>query len=266
MTSGPPVQRRLAFGEVAELYEQVRPSYPGELIDQVLAYAQLEPGDRILEVGAGTGKATRQFAASGHPIVALEPSAEMAGVARGAIGDLSSVTVVQVEFERWVVPSTRFKLVISAQAWHWIDPDVRYAKAREALKPRGTLAAFWTHADWQRAPLGPVLDQAYREAAPDFAPSGPMHPRTRRGDLVPHWETEINAAGGFERAEVRSFPWRHRYRTQDYVRLLSTHSDHLVLEPEVRARLLQHVGDAIEAHGGTLELPYVSRLCLARAV
>jgi SAM-dependent methyltransferase len=266
MTGGSPLERRLAFGSVAELYGQVRPAYPGELVEQVVDSAQLEPGDRILDVGAGTGIASRQFAATGHSVVALEPSAEMAAVARAASRDCPTVSVVQAEFERWTVPATPFKLVISAQAWHWIDPAVRYARAREALTAGGALAVFWSHVDWRRAPLGPALDRAYHEGAPDFAPTGPMHPRTRQRDLIPDWEVEIAAADGFEKPEVRSFSWRQSYGADGYVRLLSTHSDHIVLDPDICSGLFERISRAIETNGGVLEVPYVTSLCLARAV
>jgi SAM-dependent methyltransferase len=259
-------ERRLAFGPIAELYEQIRPSYPQQLVDHVLAYAQLEGDDRILEVGAGTGKATRQFATGGYQVVALEPSAEMAAVARTTCRGFSSVSIVQAEFERWTVRPSAFKLVISAQAWHWIAPELRYEKARPALKRDGALAVFWSHADWQKATLRPVLDHVYQEAAPNFADAGPMHPAIAYGDLVPDWTAEITAVDGFDKPEVRNFPWSERYRADEYVRLLSTHSDHLVLEPEVRERLLERVAEVIVAHGGELEVPYVTRLCLARAI
>lgn len=257
-----PRERRLTFGQVAALYEQVRPSYPPELVSEVLAYAELRPGERILEVGAGTGKATRQFAAGGHEVVALEPSREMAAIARAVGGH---VAVIESEFESWPLPPVRFGLVISAQAWHWIDPEVRYAKARAALRQDGALAVFWNHADWSRAPLRSVLEVAYREAAPEFQPSGPMHPASQWGDLVPHWENEIDGAEGFGSAEVRSFAWTQRYSRDDYLRLLCTHSDHIVLEPQVRERLMARVAEAIEAHGGEIEVFYLTRLCLARA-
>jgi hypothetical protein len=181
------------------------------------------------------------------------------------MGELPSVTVVQAEFERWAACSTPFQSLISAQAWHWIDPEIRYAKAREVLKQGGAIAVFWSHANWTAAALGPALDQAYREAVPELAPSGPMHPRTRQGDLVPDWEAEIDGAAGFERPEVRSFAWRDVYAADEYVRLLSTHSDHIVLEPAVQAGLYERVAGVIDEHGGRIEVPYVTRLCLARA-
>ena len=68
--------RRLVFGEVAGLYDRARPSYPASLIDDLVSWAQ--PGGRALEIGAGTGKATRLLAARGVSVLGIEPSAEMA--------------------------------------------------------------------------------------------------------------------------------------------------------------------------------------------
>lgn len=265
MTPPAPPERRLAFGQVARLYEQVRPGYPAALVSDVLDYAQLGPEDRILEVGAGTGKATRQFAPSGHVIVALEPSHEMAEGARAASHALGNVTVIETEFETWKPPAARFGLLIAAQAWHWIKPEVRYVRARAALRPGGALAPFWNQADWSAAPLRAALQDAYRETAPAFAPAGPMHPSTADGDLVADWEAEIAATPGFAAAEVRRYAWTQRYGAEAYVRLLSTHSDHVVLEPQIRDRLLARVAEVIERHGGEIEIRYVTRLCLARA-
>jgi SAM-dependent methyltransferase len=258
-------ERRLTFGRVAELYEQTRPSYPRELVDDVAAYAALGPGDRILDVGAGTGKATRLFAGRGQAIVALEPSAEMAAVARTELRGFPEATVVEAEFERWEPPADRFKLLISAQAWHWLDPEIRFAKARAALVAGGALAAFWNYADWRDWPARPELEEAYREAAPEFAPAGPMHPLVHQADLVESgWEGEVAGADGFGDPEQRTYPWRHRYTTDEYVRLLSTHSDHALLEPAVRERLLARIADVIDAHGGELDVAYVTHLFLAR--
>lgn len=259
-------QRRLTFGQVAELYEEVRPSYPQQLVDDVAAYAGLGQGDRILDVGAGTGKATRLFAGRGQAIVALEPSADMAAVARVALREFPEVSVVQAEFERWDPPPDRFKLVISAQAWHWLDPAVRFVKAHAALVEGGALAAFWNHVDWGSSPLRAALDEVYSRAAPDFPAGGPMHPRARHEDFMqPGWEEGAAGAAGFVHPELRSYPWRQRYTTEEYVRLLSTHSDHAVLEPAVRERLLAGIAGVIDARGGEFEMAYITHLFLARA-
>lgn len=261
-----PGDRRLTFGQVAELYEQARPSYPVALVEDTLSYAGMRDGARILDVGAGTGKATRLFAECARSIVALEPSAEMAQVARRACADYRQVTIVETDFENWTVPAAAFGLMISAQAWHWIDPEIRYEKARAVLQSGGALAVFWNHPDWKRCPLRGDLDRAYRDAASEFAPTGPMHPAVEFGDLISDWDAELSAVKGFDCPETRTYRWEQRYTTEQYLRLLATHSDHIVLEPEVRTRLLDRVAEAIAGHGGTLQLPYETRLCLAHAV
>jgi SAM-dependent methyltransferase len=259
-------ERRLVFGRVAELYEQARPSYPTQLVEDVLADAQLEPGDRILEVGAGTGKATRLFAHAGFEIVAIEPSEKMSAVARSTCAGFPSVTIVEAEFERWQPPEQRFKLLISAQAWHWIDPEVRYAKAREALAQGGLFAAFWNWPDWQEHPLRPALDEAYRQAAPELLNScGPMNSLAPGEDPVDGWAEEIEATDGFDRPEARTYRWQCHYSTQEWVDLLATHSDHALLDPQTRERLLDRVGAAVEEQGGEFQLPYLTWLRLARA-
>jgi SAM-dependent methyltransferase len=261
-----PRERRLTFGDVAELYEEVRPSYPPELVEEVLAYASPKTSAKpILEVGAGTGKATRLFAATGDRIVALEPSPAMAAVARRICAPYRSITIVESDFEHWSIPAAAFRLLISAQAWHWIDPAMRYGKARAALHRGGALAVFWNRPDWPSCPLREVLDETYRDAAPSFTPSGPMHPRTAFGELVPDWQAEVARAQGFEHGETRTYTWDYEYLPHEYVSLLSTHSDHIVLDPATRARLFDRVAAAIANHGGKLQMTYITQLCLARA-
>jgi SAM-dependent methyltransferase len=266
VSARPSEERRLSFGRVAELYEEARPSYPRALIEDVLRYAGLTEGDQILEAGAGTGKATRLIASRGHRIVALEPSAEMAAVARRVCAAYPAVEIVQSDFEHWHAPSARFRLLISAQAWHWTDPDTRYAKARAALRIGGGLAVFWNHPDWRECALRAELDEAYREAAPEIDRGAPMRPATEQEDLYSDWHAEIAAAAGFGDTEVKNYSWTSRHTAERYVRLLGTTSDHLLLEPATRERLLERIRAVIDGHGGAFDLPLVTRLCLARAV
>lgn len=263
-----PPERRLSFGGVAELYEHARPSYPEELVDEVLAFCGAARGDLALEVGAGTGKATRLFASRGLEIVALEPSVEMAAVARRACAHVPHVTIEQAEFERWPAPETKFALVFSAQAWHWISPDVRYARAHAVLRPGGELAAFWNTPDWESTPLRDELSATYARLAPDLgagAGPGPMHPASEtRREWWSDWSSELAAAPGFGDSRARVYRWRESYTTASYLRLLRTHSDHILLGERVEP-LLVGVGEVLDRHGGGLELDYLAALWMARA-
>ncbi|MGA2925199.1 MAG: class I SAM-dependent methyltransferase [Solirubrobacteraceae bacterium] len=259
-------ERRLSFGEVAELYDRARPSYPAALVDDLVVIAQLGPGRRALEVGAGTGKATTLLAARGAEVVALEPSPEMAAVARRRCARYPDVEIEEVEFEHWQPGGRRFALVYSAQAWHWISPAARYCVAGEALVAGGTLAAFWNYPDWDVCELRDELRDAYRRTAPESLVDGPMNPGGRSpSERWSRWADEIAASARFASPEVRRYRSSREYSTAEYVALLRTHSDHLILADSTREALLSAVAGVLDADRGKLALTYVTSLCLARA-
>ena len=256
-------RRRLSFGGVADLYDQARPSYPSALVDDVLEYAGAGEGDRAVEVGAGTGKATVLFAARGLNVVAIEPSAEMAAIARRNCEGYPNVRIEETGFERWRPNGHNFRLLFSGQAWHWIAPDVRYVAARAALEEGGALAAFWNVPDWSASDLREELGEVYRRHGRDGDTDDPMNPRTRSGEV--DWASEIAGASGFDGAEVRRYPWQSDYTTAEYLDLLGTHSACLVLDPPEREGMLTDIGAAIDGRGGGFRMHFESLLCLARA-
>jgi SAM-dependent methyltransferase len=258
-------RRRLSFGGVAELYDEARPSYPSALVDDVLEYASAAGADseKAVEVGAGTGKATLLFAARGMSVTAIEPSAEMAAVARRNTAAYDNVTIEQTEFERWRPPGREFRLVFSGQAWHWIAPEVRYVAARAALEAGGALAAFWNVPDWSVCELREEIGEVYLRHGRAGDTDDPLNPRTRSGEE--DWESEIGDAAGFDGAEVRRYRWHSDYTTAEYLALLSTHSACLILDPPERERLFDAIAAAIDAHGGSFRISYVTLLGLARA-
>jgi SAM-dependent methyltransferase len=259
-------QRRRSFGGVAELYDRLRPSYPPELIDSVIQRAgpALERG--ALEVGAGTGKATVLFAQRGVRVHALEPDPDMAAVARRNCAQFPHVRIEVSELESWHAPRP-FGLVFSAQAWHWVQRERGYAAARAALLPGELLAAFWNWPQWEEVPFREELCEAYARAVPDFVDqAGPMHPAS---DSLPRlwgdWQGEIAASPAFADPQTELYAWRRQYTAEEYLTLLLTHSDHMLLG-ERREELLEALRRVFARHGSRFELPYLTRLCLARAV
>src|SRR3954465_9028463 len=125
-------EQALVFGEVAEQYDEARPGYPDAVFDAIMEFGALQPGDRALEIGAGTGKATLPFVARGLDITALEPSAGMAAVLQG-----KGVDVVEERFDTYAVPQP-FRLLFGAQSWHWVLCANRHELASAALESGGT--------------------------------------------------------------------------------------------------------------------------------
>jgi len=258
-------RRRLAFGRVAELYDRARPAYPPPVIDELISFAGLRVGAPVLEVGAGTGKATRMLGERGLAVTALEPDAAMASVARRNCAGHPLVEIEQIAFEDWQARE-QVEAVVSAQAWHWIRPEARYVRAGEALAPGGTLASIWTLPVWTRTSLRDSLYRAYLQTVPDLAPDFPMHPGSDPADLAGDWHAEIDASGEFTAPLVLSHRWSLSYSTEEYRALLQTHQDHILLEPAEQGRLLDAVSQVIDDAGGSFALDLVTRLCLARRV
>lgn len=249
-------EQRSVFGEVAELYERVRPGYPAGLVDDVMAFA---PAGRALEVGAGTGQATVAFAGRGVEVLALEPDQRMAALAQRRLVGLPA-TVEVATFEAHPITAAAFALVYSATAWHWVDPEVGYHRAAEALQADGALALFWNTSD-AVGELHARLDPVYAEHAPelhrDFRTEEPEQRDLRRAQ-------EIAGSGLFGPVAVRRYSWSEAYDTDRYLALLQTYSNHRLLPDDRRGRLLAAVAETIEATGGAVTVDYITLCCLAR--
>ncbi len=156
--------RGLSFGSVADHYERYRLSYPDELVDSVVQYAG-RPLRAALEIGAGTGKATRLFVSRGIQVTALEPDAEMAHVlertTRGSLVEPVLTTFEEFEAAR------HFDLVYAAAAWDWADPASRWAHAVEMLVPGGVLALFDSEAELSDPDLFATVDEIEKQVLSD---------------------------------------------------------------------------------------------------
>jgi hypothetical protein len=156
-----------------------------------------------------------------------------------------------------------FDLVVSGQAWHWIDPSVGPQKAATILSTRGRLAIFWnvgTHDSETRS----LLDEAYGRHAPaleqGYVPLGKARPAN------PDHIAAIVATGCFAVPEQRVYEWARVYSGTEWLDQLGTHSDHLLLPPDQFSALAHAVATAIDRLGGSITVHYQTELILARRI
>ncbi|WP_158818141.1 class I SAM-dependent methyltransferase [Methylocapsa sp. S129] len=254
------MEQRFTFDKIASLYDAARPDYPDALFSDVAALANLGPGDAILEVGCGTGRATQGFARLGLPILALDPGPALLDVARQRLGAFSNVRFAEATFEAWPLEPGAFTLVAAAQSWHWVAPDVRFAKAAAALKPGGFLAVFGNVSMPLPGPLGEAIDHLYARYAPRLLQDPPGDWYGPGGVLA----KIFSEAERFGPATHKSYPWTRTHDASSYVDLLRTRSDCQILEPAQRDALTAAVAAAIEAHGGAFKASYEAHLYLAQ--
>ena len=252
---------RATFDQAAELYDRVRPGYPPALFDDLAELACVGPGCRLLEIGPGTGQATVPLAERGCRIVAVELGAELAAVARRNLARFPQVQVVTAAFEDWPLPAEPFDVVLAATAFHWIDPNVRVAKAAGALRPGGVLATIATHHVAGGTEAFFVGVQACYERWDPDTPPGLRLPAAAE---VPAVDDELDRSGRFGSVEFRRYEWERSYSTAGYLEVLCTYSGHRALKPAARARLLGCIAELIDARfGGRISKRYLTELRVA---
>jgi ubiquinone/menaquinone biosynthesis C-methylase UbiE len=253
------MEQRFTFNAVAELYDRARAGYPPALYDDLIALADLSPGDPILEIGCGTGKATEEFERRGLNVVALDPGGDMIAAARRRVAHSRKVRFVETTFEAWSVEASAFRLVAAAQSWHWVAPEIRFTKAYEALAPGGALAVFGTSPEPAPQPFRAALEQVYAIHAPELGGPPPEHAYLPSG-VFPR---DFDRSGLFGPVIHKSYPWSRSFTAQTYVAYLGSISRYQLMESERRENLLAALERAIEAQGGAFDAPVETHLYLA---
>lgn len=228
-----------SFGPVAGRYERGRPPYPLAAIDWLLP-----PGaGTVLDLGAGTGKLTRELLSVGLDVTAVEPSDGMLTELRRVLPGVRALTG---RAEDIPLPDAGVDAVLVAQAWHWFDTTRAVPEIARVLRPGGRLGLLWNvrdeSVDWIRR-LGEIIQS-------------PGLPR------------DLDPGPPFGPAEVRDFPWIHRTSRDQLLDLVASRS-HVILRPaDERAAVLAQVRQLMATHpalvGRSLfEVPYVTQCARA---
>jgi SAM-dependent methyltransferase len=244
-----------SFDHVAGAYDEARPDYPGQLYD-VLESALGQPLLRaeVLDVGAGTGIATRALAGRGARVVAVDPGPAVLAVLRAR--STSRVRTLVADGNALPVRDEAFDLVTYAQAFHWTDPARSVPEAARVLHDRGVLATWWNllRAD------GQDWFEEYTAATEDLCPG---YDRRQR-DI--DWGAKVEESGRFAWVRMVEIPWTRLVDVATAVTDQSSHSHISALPADEQSKLLGRLRDGLDRAfpAGRVALPYVTRLWVAR--
>jgi SAM-dependent methyltransferase len=236
------------FNEVPELYDRVRPGYPDELFADLADVTGLTERSAVLEVGCGTGQATRSLAALGCSVTAIEPGEEMAALARRR----TTVDVETSRFEEWADRGRRFDVLVAASSWHWVDPTIGWRRAHEVLRPGGWMALLG-HVTVRR----PGEPEVYAETADLHERFCPGHPGWGHPPLEDDvrgtdegWGLVDDPGRLFGPTIVRWYPTVQWFDGAGFADLLRSLSLYRALDPDVREPLLDAIADRIRTQLG----------------
>lgn len=237
-------ERALSFGSVAAAYERFRPGYPDELVDDVLTYAD-RPARTALEIGAGTGKATRVFAARGIAVTATDPDPAMLAELRRHVP--LSVTTICSAFEDLPLTAT-YELVLAAASLHWTEPAGRWSRVAALLTPGGVLASFGgqLHLD------DPEVAEIVRIARSPFLGDDdvPSPDGTPAGSVRQWPASELDRSALFSDVRQSTIERRTTMSAPEYVGHLATISAYLQLPDATREQALGRVLAALPERVG----------------
>lgn len=218
--------RAESFGAVAADYDRFRPSYPADLVDDLMAAHPID----VIDIGCGTGKVSRLFIERGCEVLGVEADPRMAAFTRN-----HGFAVEVSRFENWNTHRRTFDLLVSGQAWHWVEPRAGAHKASAVIRPDGRFAVFWNQQNYS-APVQQVITDVYSDLAPEILADSHFlgtTPRPPRGD--PYTDPIITAlldTGHFHTPERRHYEWERRYAVEEWTGHLRTTSEHRILSED----------------------------------
>jgi SAM-dependent methyltransferase len=184
------------FTGLARIYAKCRPSYPDTALDFIVAHCGLGPAATLVDVGSGTGIASRLFAGRGIGVIGIEPNAEMRAEAEGAElpAGVQRPTYVDGRSEATGLAPGSADIVLAAQAFHWFEAEPALAEFHRILKPGGWVVLMWNDRD----PSDPFTAEYGKLilTVPDAAAA--EVPRGGAGNA-------LSASPLFEQAEFRRF-------------------------------------------------------------
>ncbi len=249
---------RKVFDSIPEQFDQWRPRYCEELFADLIAYAQLDSGKTVLEVGPGTGQATEPVLKTGCSYLAIELGENFTEFMKQRFASYRNFSIVNADFETYEFGESHFDLMYSAAAFQWIPEQIGYTKAYHMLKSGGAFAMFMMRHDPR--PGGGYTDE------PLYSRIQEVYAQYFRPETPYTCSLDYDARGkyGFTDLECRTYHKTREYNADDYVSLIGTHSDHLTLQEPYRSKFYDGIRDVILSADNKITLYDKITLYLAR--
>jgi SAM-dependent methyltransferase len=259
-------ERARSFDAWAGEYDRFRPGYPDELFDVIQARLQLPARPTVVDLGAGTGRASLAMAELGWRVTSVEPGKAMLELLHAAATDAGLVvSTVQASAEETGLDPESADLVTAAQAFHWFEKDRAMDEIARILRPGGGVALFWNVRDTERSAF--VAD--YQELLARHAAAGAD---TGRYEAVGRDETrrafETHTAA-FEEPEIVTLHQEVQMTDEEFIGMAFTASYvRTGMPPEVQDRFRIELAGALGRHGlndgQRFAVPYRIELWIAR--
>lgn len=254
-----PADKRLSFDKVPDIYDEIRPSYPPALFDVLFEMLPSEP--TIVEVGPGTGQATKDLLARGASVHAVEIGSATAAKLRQKLPSIR-LRVSVGDFEQIDLPASSADALFSATAYHWISAQAQTDRPAFLLRPDGIVAIV------DLIQVTSAVDHGFFDAA---TPIYERYGEGRHGSAAPARDAVdppmrkvLEEDGRFHQVVVRRWDWDQAYTAAEYRKLMLSYSGTQMMVTSQRLGLLDDMEALInQEFGGKITRPLVATLTTA---
>ena len=249
------------FNRAADYYDKFRPSYPNEIINALIKNANLSYGSKLLEIGAGSGKATELFVNKGFDILCIDPGVDLVKIGNERFTN-ENFRFEAARFEEYSATAKSFDAIFSAQAFHWVPQPIGYEKCAAALKDGGYLAPFWNmYITYDNDLDNELLEISNKHGG--FAWFLSEFDCEKRIEEV---TDEIENSGLFSKPTVVRSLWKQTYTADEYFGFVLTGNQFIQKSDAERQAAYNDLIKLADKHNGFIERPYLCVLYLAQKI
>lgn len=253
-----------SFDVFANNYHSVRPGYPVLLFEDIRYWCGIDADSRLLEIGAGSGIATIELAKLDCHVVAIEPGAHLASIAREQTDKFKNVQVVEGTFENFQT-TDKFDAILAFTAFHWLSEGNKFQQIIDLLNDSGSLVLVWNSFFQGDSPATVDVNKAYRECLPEIYPEESIIADVNDGVLskLNRREQEVVANPLFYPVFLRKYLTTYKYDGETYPKLLNTFPKVVEVENEKRLKFLERISKIVKRHG-KISVPVLTTLIVCQ--
>lgn len=252
-----------SFDVYAKQYHQVRPGYPSCMYEDIRSVCGITSSSRILEIGVGSGIATKQLATFGCELVGLEPGSQLVAIAKRELATFPKVQIEEKTFEDFHDAGDGFDAVLALTAFHWLSSEDKYQKVMDLLRQNGTMVIVWNSFCQSGEPVSRAVNDLYTDLLPDVYPTSRQDVNEGVLAKLTEREHEIQNDPRFVLWFLRRYLTLYHYDSESYASLLNTYPKIIKLENSRREAFLAKVRETVKGYG-SIHVPVLTTLLVCR--
>ena len=240
-------------------YDKFRPNYPEELFEDIIKYSKIDEESALLEIGCGTGQATKSFLDRNFNVLAVEMGENLANFVKKKFKNYPNFLVTNQDYMSFELKENICDLVFAATSFHWLPKEMALSKIKSELKVGGTLAVFCNHPYPNR--LDDETNVKNRE----------VYAKHRGEKVLKEFSLEDTESftadlkkAGFINVTSKIYKRVRTLSTEEYIGLIKTYSDHMALSKKEQKAFENDMRKAVNSVGGKINIYDTIDLYLAK--